>query len=155
MIQRTMFFSLSLIPAFLIALYLDDDFPVLARGRTLPQTIWLFLFMAKWAVLLGAVSYLLCYFLIHNPFTVRRHIALLLVTAFIGWVGPVTLFDVVWLGGPMGIPMSVFPCLYDDMWPLFALCAFAFYAFYCLAFLVFPAKPKWGVSIANQACVDE
>lgn len=139
---RASVFLIALVPVFLMACYYDHDFPIITHSMNVFQRFFTFLYLGKWAVLLGAVSFLACHVLIGSPFAVRRQIALIVVTIFLGWVSPVTMFDVWWYGGPIGIIMYVYPTLYDYIWQEFALCSLFFYGFYCLSFVLFPEKRK-------------
>lgn len=132
--MRTLIFVLSVVPAYLVARFLDDDFPDLTRERSLLSALGLFLWCTKWALASGVAAYLLLYALVGSPFSLRGQIALLATAAVLGGIGPVLLFDVAWFGGPLGVRMSVWPTLYRDMRPLFILCGVVFHLFYLAAF---------------------
>jgi len=111
----------------------------LIRNSDALTAVWVFAWCAKWAILAGGLAYLTLYWFIGPPFTLRRQLVVVCSTILLAAVGPVLLFDVTWRGGPMGAEMSVWPTLYQDMRPLFALCGVVFLLFYNLAFFVFPS----------------
>lgn len=154
LLYRASIFLVALVPAFLMALYYDNDFPVITHRLNLLQKFLAFLFLGKWAILLGAVSYLLCHYFIGSPFTLRRHFALMMVTFFLAWVSPVTMFDVWWYGGP-GAVMYVYPTLYGFIREEFALCSLFFYGFYCLGFVLFPDAGQQANASAADTVVTE
>ncbi len=139
-IKRTLLFSLSLVFAFIVALLFDDDFPELIRGKGLIHAVLVFGWFAKWAIMAGGLVFLALYRLVGSPFTMRKQVVVFLASLLLGSLGPLLLFDVSWHGGPIGAKMSVWPTLYRDMRPLFALCGVAFLGFYNLAFFIVPNR---------------
>ena len=113
---------------------------MITREASWIESLGVFIYHTKWALLMGVTVYLLCYRIVGKPNTLFRQFVLLSVIGLMVLYGPITLFDVFWVssGGPRLAVYSVYPTLYGDMVPLFFWCGLIFYIFYCGVFWLIP-----------------